>query len=426
MRCILNKLPKHQYMLVAWFVWGLAAAYYFSDYMARVAPGVMHQELQYAFQMNEAGFGFLTYSFYIPYILMQIPVGLLIDRISIRYLLTAMSLLTALGCLIFGASSCLYMASFARMLIGFSAAFAFITALRLATIWFPPTMLGLLAGLTQALGMLGAATGEAPISWLVTVVGWRACMYCLSLLFIMLAALLYCFIQENPTHLEKYKKTGSHCSILASLKAVLSQKQIWLNGLYAGCLFGPIAVIGESYGPAYLQYGWGLSAAHSASAIGFIFIGWGFGGPLFGGLSDILQKRQILMTISAFSTCILTACIVYYLPYSLTLIYFMFFMLGVTNSGVSLAYATATELVDRKVVGTAIAFTNMASIFVGATLQPLLGYWIDKVAGLRAYNVSLLSLTDFQKPMGLLVLCSFVALILSFTVKDTSYQNIHD
>lgn len=51
----------------AWLIWGLAAAYFFSDYLARVAPGVMHQFLQKDFGINEAGFGILTASFYLPY-----------------------------------------------------------------------------------------------------------------------------------------------------------------------------------------------------------------------------------------------------------------------------------------------------------------------------------------------------------------------
>lgn len=171
----------------AWIVWGLAATFYFSDYMARVAPGVMHRYLQMDFGINEVGFGTLTASFYIPYILMQIPVGLLVDRISIRRLLTTMSLLTALGCVIFGMADTLMIAAFGRMIIGFSAAFAFISSLRLATAWFPPYKLGLLAGLTQALGMLGAAAGEAPISFLVSHVGWRECMYWVASLFVILA-----------------------------------------------------------------------------------------------------------------------------------------------------------------------------------------------------------------------------------------------
>lgn len=419
----MKKELKHS-LGMAWLVWGLAALYYFSDYMARVAPGVMHQSLQSAFAISESGFGLLTYSFYIPYILMQIPVGLLVDRISIRKLLTSMSILTAVGCVIFGMADSLWMAALGRMLIGFSAAFAFISSLRLATAWFPPAMLGLLAGLTQALGMLGAAAGEAPIAWMSHALGWRECMYWLSGLFLLLALFLYRFIHDHES-MAKVKRSKNHAlSIMDSLKIVLSHKQIWMNALYAGCLFGPTAVIGESYGPAFLQYGWNLTAHQAASAIGFIFIGWGVGGPLMGWLSDSFGHRKPLMIFSATCTFVITILMIYFPTQNAFLAYLLFFIFGLTNSGVGLAYAVSTELSSRAVIGTAIAFTNMASIFVGATLQPLVGKMIDKVAGERSFHVDSLNLVDFQQPLSLLIICSAIALILAFMVKETYCKNI--
>ena len=60
-------MPKKLYHLSqAWFVWGLAATFYFSDYLARVAPGVMHKELQADFGINEVGFTTLTSFFLYP------------------------------------------------------------------------------------------------------------------------------------------------------------------------------------------------------------------------------------------------------------------------------------------------------------------------------------------------------------------------
>jgi len=409
---------KHQ-MGFAWLIWGLAAAFYFSDYMARVAPGVMHRHLQIDFGINEAGFGILTASFYIPYILMQIPVGLTVDRMSIRWILTVMSIITAFGCCVFGLANGLMMASVGRMLIGFSAAFAFISALRLATSWFPPAMLGLLAGLTQALGMLGAAAGEAPVSFLVGAVGWRHSMLVIAFLFVVLAGLLYQYVRDKPGSKVHEIKFAKRVGILQSLRIILSHRQTWLNALYAGFLFGPTAVIGESIGPAYLQYGRGLSAHAAAFATGLIFIGWGIGGPLSGWLSDRIGRRKPLMIASAVCGLILTTLFVFYPNMDKSTAYFIFFVFGFTNTGVAIAYAVSTELHDRNVVGTAIAFTNMISIFVGALLQPLVGRLVDMVSGARAYNVETLLLSDFQFGFRLLPLCSLVALILAFTVKET-------
>ncbi|WP_131777722.1 MFS transporter [Legionella fairfieldensis] len=403
----------------AWVVWGLAAAFYFSDYLARVAPGVMHHSLQLAFGINEAGFGILTASFYIPYILMQVPVGLSVDRLSIRAILTVMSLITALGCGVFGLADGLVMASVGRMFIGFSAAFAFVSALRLATSWFPPAMLGLLAGLTQALGMLGAAAGQAPVSFLVDNAGWRHSMLIIAFLFIALAGLLYQFIQDSPRSRQQEFKYESRLGIFASLRIILSHPQTWLNALYAGFLYAPTAVIGEAIGPAYLQYGRGLTAHTAAFATGLIFIGWVIGGPLSGWLSDRMGRRKPLMILSALCGFVLVSCFVFYPHMDKTTAYILFFIFGITNTGVALAYAVSTEIHESKVVGTSIAFTNMISIFVGASMQPLVGYLVDLVSEARAYNVETLLLSDFQAGLRILPLCSLVALILAFFVRET-------
>jgi len=422
---IVENSSRKQYLAFAWLVWGLAAAFYFSDYLARVAPGVMHKYLQSDFGINEAGFGILTASFYIPYIFMQIPVGLTVDRLSIRWLLTIMSLITAFGCCVFGLANGLMTASIGRMLIGFSAAFAFVCSLRLATSWFPPTMLGLLSGLTQALGMLGAAAGEAPVSFLVNNVGWRHSMLIIAFLFIALAALLYQFVQDKPREHRGESRPVNGISILQSLKIILSCRQTWLNALYAGFLFGPTAVIGEAIGPAYLQFGHGLGVYAAAFATGLIFIGWGISGPLSGWISDKLGKRKPIMIFSGLCGVLFTSLFVFLPNLSQTSAYLIFFAFGLTNTGVAIAYAVSTELHERNVIGTSIAFTNMTSIFVGASLQPLVGRLVDMASGPRAYNVESLLLTDFQAGLKLLPICSLIALILAFTIKETNCKPVH-
>lgn len=421
---------KNSKMAGAWLVWGLAAAFYFSDYLARVAPGVMHRSLQQSFGISEAGIGILFFSFYVPYIIMQIPVGLTVDRLSIRNILTVMSFITALGCCVFGLAQGLLSASMGRMLIGFSAAFAFISALRLATAWFPPAMLGLLAGLTQALGMLGAASGEAPVSFLVTMVGWRNSMFIMSILFVVLAGLLYRFVHDSPDRDRFTVKSVHSVSIWESLRRVLSHRQTWLNALYAGFLFAPTAVIGEALGPAFLQYGRELPAHAAAFATGLIFIGWGIGGPLSGWISDRVGRRKPLMIASAVLGLIFISVLVFAKAVTSMEAYVLFFLFGLTNTGVAISYAVSTELHHREVVGTAIAFTNMASIFIGACMQPAVGYLVDLASGIRAYNVETLLLSDFQSGLKLLPLCSLVALVLAFMVKETychpQYARGHD
>ncbi len=417
----MGQIQNKKNLRFAWLIWGLAAAFYFSDYMARVAVSVMHRYLQIDFNMNEAQFGILSASFYVPYILMQIPVGLMVDRMSIRWTLTAMSLLTAFACCVFGLADGLLMASIGRMLIGFTAAFAFISALRLATSWFPPTMMGLLAGLTQAVGMLGAASGQAPVAFLVGCVGWRHSMLIVAFIFIILAAMLYQFVRDNPADqsctatAERLERKG----VWESLRIVLSMPQTWVISLYTGFVFSPTAVIGESWGAAYLQYGRDLPAASAAFIAGLIFIGWSLGGPFAGWLSDRIGRRKPIMIASALCGTILSAWIIFVPELSKVTLSMLFFLFGFTNVGVSIGYAVSTELHHRSVVGTTIAFVNMASIFVGALLQPVVGRLIDHISGGRGYNAEHLVLSDFQYGLGLVPICSFLGLIFAFMAKET-------
>ena len=406
---------------IAWFIWGLAAAYFFSDYLARVSPGVMSHLLQMDFHASAAGLGLLSSFFYYPYILMQIPVGLMVDRYSIRRLLTTMALITAIGCYIFGVAPNLWVAALGRALIGFSAAFAMVSALKLAATWFPPERLGLLAGLTQALGMWGAAFGEAPVSFVMEQVGWRNTMYYMALMFLLLSILILKFVQDSPIDKKSSltHRTIKPQKIKKSLSIILLNPQTWIAAFYAGFIFAPTAVLAEFWGPSYLQYGRGLSQHAAAFANGLIFIGWGVGGPIAGWLSDKMGMRKPLMYFSAISgTALLFA--IFYLPHlSQLTIFVLFFIYGATNIGVVIAYAVATEINPKKTVGASIAFANMGSIMIGAILQPIFGKVIEVSLGHKVIDISLLKHGDFFTAVSLLPLCSIIALILAYFLKET-------
>ena len=415
--------PNHN-KLIAWMVWSLAAAYYFCDYSARVSPGVMADYLQHDFSVSAAGLGILSSFFYYPYVLMQIPVGLMVDRYSVKWLLTIMATITAIGCGFFGMADTLMMAALGRILIGFSAAFAFVSALRLAAVWFPPDKLGLLAGLTQALGMLGASVGEAPVALLVSSVGWRHTMLILAFAFIVLAALIYRFVQDRPKHKKILIKNVEHMPISQSLRLVLSKPQSWINAVFAGLVFAPTAVLGELWGPTYLQYGRGLGMHSAAFATGLIFIGWGIGGPITGWLSDRISKRKPLMIASALAGLVIMSIVIYVPNLSKLQIYGLFLLFGMSNTGVAIAYAVSTEIHKKEVVGTSIAFTNMSSIFIGAMLQPIAGKLIDWQAGEFANDITMLGFSDFQAVLWILPVCSAGAFLLALLIKETHCTSV--
>lgn len=403
-----------------WLVWGLAALFFFAEYFARVSPSVMVPELMKDFHVDAMLLGSLSAFFYYSYVGMQIPVGILVDRYGPRRLLTINSILCALGCLLFAQAASLYMGQVGRFLMGFGASFAFVGSLKLASVWFPASRFGLLAGLTQGIGMLGASVGEAPMSVAVAALGWRQTMQIITIIFIVLALCIYIIVRDKPSHFTtENEHLAKGQSLLAGLKIILKNPQSWLNAGYAGFLYAPTAAFAELWGVSYLIKAYNISTHMAAFAIGLIFIGLGIGGPLVGWWSDTIGRRKNVMLISAILSLI-SLIIIIYVQVPLIILFIVLFFYGISNAAVATSYAVAAEINYRSISGTSMAFANMASVIVGAIFQPVLGWFLDlHWDGLKANGIPVYSIQDYKLALIALPICLVLAVVFCFSIKET-------
>ncbi|MDF2530353.1 MAG: phtA, partial [Gammaproteobacteria bacterium] len=82
------------------------------------------------------------------------------------------------------------------------------------------TRFALLAGTTQALGMLGAVIGDAPMAMIFNHFGWRQAMYGISAVFILLSALMFWLIPKEQVY-NSNKPAIQPIKIWSSLAQVL-------------------------------------------------------------------------------------------------------------------------------------------------------------------------------------------------------------
>ena len=155
-----------------WLIWVLAAAFVVFNYVQQVVPNVIAVDLSQAFNASGSTLGNIAAAYFYAYALLQIPVGLIVDRFGTRWPLVLAILIAGIGTFGFARAHDSVSAQLARLLMGASSAFSFIGCLKLAQAWFPPSKFSTLAGLTNTAGMLGAASG-APVAMLVKSIGWR-------------------------------------------------------------------------------------------------------------------------------------------------------------------------------------------------------------------------------------------------------------
>ncbi|MES2212966.1 MAG: MFS transporter, partial [Pseudomonadota bacterium] len=66
----------------AWSVWGLAVLFYFYEFMLQTSTGIMVPDLMRAFNATGEQMGQLSAAYLYSYALMQIPAGILMDRVG--------------------------------------------------------------------------------------------------------------------------------------------------------------------------------------------------------------------------------------------------------------------------------------------------------------------------------------------------------
>jgi MFS family permease len=404
-----------------WLIWSLGAAFFFAEYFARVDPSVMVPQLMTAFHVGAFALGSLSAYFYYPYIAMQLPVGALVDRYGPHRLLAAGAFVCAIACFLFSIAHDLWLAELSRALMGFSAAFAFVGTLKLATLWFQPRQLGLLAGLTQGIGMLGAAIGEGLFSVIVEKIGWRHTLGLIALILLGLAMLIALFVRDKrPGLLNRMVPDSTHLKVWDGLKIVFRNRQSWRVAIFAGLIYAPTGAFAEFWGPSFLHSVYGTTPEMSALAISVIFIGLAVGGPFIGWISDRIGLRRPILIMSAVIGMILISIVLYIPHLPLVLLFIILFLYGVSNMGVALSYAVAAELNPFPIVGISIAFTNMASVLVAAALQPLIGWMLEfHWNGVMVGGHPLYSAADYQSAMAMLPFALILAAGVALSIKET-------
>jgi sugar phosphate permease len=411
--------------LLPFLVCGVGGFFYVYEFFLRVMPSAMTDELMQSFHIDAAGLGVLSAFFYYGYTPMQIPAGLLLDRYGPRILLSLSMLVCALGTVAFGLTNSVYIASLARLFIGFVSAFAFVGALVLASRWFAARYFALIVGLIQFMGCIGAIVGEAPVAVITQHIGWRSTMFWSAAVGGVLAVLFWIIIRDRPEDLDTLPLAGSESlTEFQRLTKVIKNPQTWAIGLCAFSCWAPISIFADLWGIPYLKHFYHSSVTKAAIGVAIIWIGIAIGSPLVGWWSNRIMNRRIPLLVCALLGLISSLAILYTPGFPWILMCVALFIFGVAASSQSVTFGVVQDNNPLTVAGTAVGFNNMAVILGGVLFQPLVGFiikahWDGTVLnGLPFYR-----LEDYKVALILLPICSLLGVFSSlFLVKETYCQ----
>ncbi|MFI6336049.1 nitrate/nitrite transporter [Streptomyces sp. NPDC050535] len=179
-------------------VWGVGVSVYFVAVIFRTSLGVAGLDAADRFHVNASALSTFSILQLLVYAGMQIPVGLLVDRLGTKKVLTIGVVLFTAGQLGFAFSPSYGMALASRALLGCGDAMTFISVLRLGTRWFPARRGPLVAQLAGLVGMAGNLVSTLVIARLLHGVGWTAAFAGSAGAGVVVLVLMLLFLKDHP------------------------------------------------------------------------------------------------------------------------------------------------------------------------------------------------------------------------------------
>lgn len=392
-------------------VFALAGAAFFLSFFHRVAPAALSQELTREFHLSSAALGTLAASYFYVYTLMQIPTGVLVDTLGPRRVLTAGGLVSGSGSLLMGLAGSFGAAAFGRTLVGLGVSVAFVSTLKLNSVWFDERRFATMTGISTVLGTSGAVFAAAPLAWLVTRVSWRSVFFAAGLASLTVAALIWIVARDSPTTTAE----PAHGNWAVALSSVLRNRGTWPGFLVNLGMSGPYLSFAGLWGVPYLMTVHGMSSIEAARHTTLMVVALAAGGAALTALSDRVELRRPFVIVSA--TLYFVCWLLWLTGFSAMpgMTYAIVVALGVTASGFFLSWVTAKEVSSPRFSGMAVSLVNSGGFLAVGILQPTIGWVLDRSESpVAAYRFGI----------GILAATAFLALVASFFIPETRCRNI--
>lgn len=366
------------------------------NYLDRQTLAVLMPRLSKELGISNAEYGWISNAFLIPYTLMFIGAGLLIDRYGTKLIfgvaavwwsVAAMSHALAATALGFGAF---------RFLLGTAESANFVGAQKVAAEWFPPKDRGILNGLVQAGSVTGAVITPPLVIWLANHWGWRSAFLLTGALGLLWAWVWFRFYHLPEQHprvsAEELALLQENGTVAASFPHSDSASHRWFDFfrfpqtwglLLARVISDPVWWFYLLWLPKYLTEQRGLGEKQMSyvvwipylfSDLGSILGGW-YSGKLIATQVHTVTARKLVMAASALVMPI--GLVLVFKPGITLSLAFISLVLGAHNCWKTNLVTLTVDIFPRAVVGSVHGIVATGGGLGGALFTTLAGYVID-------------------------------------------------
>ncbi|MBA2653393.1 MAG: MFS transporter [Tatlockia sp.] len=413
---------KIRTFFLPWVVCFSASLFFFYEFIQGNMFASIADEIMRDFHVEADKMAYLSSIYYVSNVIFLFVAGFLLDKYSTKKTMLLAMLLCVLSTFILAQAQSFYLALFCRFVTGIGSAFCFLGPIRLASRWFPPKQMALVAGVIVTIAMSGGMLAQYPLTLLVAQVGWREALVQIGWLGSAMLVFMYFGIIEktqNTAH-----RVVQKINFLDTVKKTYLNSQILRAAAFTSLMNMAIAVYGAMMGSLYLVQKMGVAKEEAAVVNTMLFLGAILGGPLIGWCSDKLGLRVLPMKVGAVASFV-TMLAVLFVPVSLPMMKVLFFLLGFFTASQIISYALVAESSSFLMTATAVSVISILTQGGYILYQNLFSYLLTQHGEMQMiHDVPTYSLGDYQYAALIFPLGLIIAFLVLFGLKETHCRHI--
>jgi sugar phosphate permease len=267
--------------LLAIRIFACFAAGYFMSYGLRSVNAVLAPELMAEIGLSHSQMGSLSSAYFLAFALMQLPLGIWLDRFGPRRVDAVLMAVAALGCAVFALAESVGALWVGRALVGMGVSAGLMASLTAFRQWFSPGLQTRLAAWMLMAGTAGVLTVTVPVHRALPVLGWRGVFWVSAAMLCAIGLLMWWVLPRGRE--VRNASAQSFLSSLAGYRDVFRNGYFWRMSMTAGIVQGGFVALQSLWIGPWLDRVSGFSGAERADRLfafnfvlllSFMALGW--------------------------------------------------------------------------------------------------------------------------------------------------------
>jgi len=385
----------------AWTVFGIGVVAYMVAILQRSSLGVAGVEASERFDSTAAALSSLGVLQLVVYAVLQVPVGVLIDRIGPKALIVGGAAFMAVGQAIVALTPDLTGAVVGRVLVGAGDAATFTSVLRLINTWFAGPRVPQLNQWLGNLGQFGQVLSAIPFATMLHVAGWEPAFLSAGATAVLSFVLAIALLSDGhgaATSERAPDLRTALVSLVHSFKRPGTRLGFWAHYITQS----PGTVFALFWGYPFMVFGLQLTPVFASAMIAMMVVVGLFVGPVLAVLivRHPLRRSSLALGVTGMIAVVWTVVLMWPEPVPVWLVIVLVIALAIGGPASQIGFDFARTFNPASRLGSANGIVNVGGFTASFVMMLLIGIALDLQArGGAADSAAVYSLDAFKLAM---------------------------